>query len=268
MKKKILVVVKTYPNPSKKYQETVCTGGIDEENNWIRLYPIRFRAKQKDQQYKKYDWIEVDLVRNVKDFRPESYHLSDLYGNIDILDSIGTEDKWRERKKYVLHKVYHSQGSLISDAYHEDINTSLATFKPSEIIKPFCKPAKEREWSTKEMTIMEQQDIFENNEKTVLRKIPFKFYYQFKDSDNKQSDMLVLDWEIYQLYWKCYDSLKNEKIAIEKVLEKMRYLSRRDLYLILGTTLEFHRRKAHNPFTIVGLFYPPHDNQLHLFDDL
>jgi len=241
MKKKILVVVKTYPNPSKKYQETVCTGGIDEENNWIRLYPIRFRAKQKDQQYKKYDWIEVDLVRNVKDFRPESYHLSDLYGNIDILDSIGTEDKWRERKKYVLHK---------------------------EIIKPFCKPAKEREWSTKEMTIMEQQDIFENNEKTVLRKIPFKFYYQFKDSDNKQSDMLVLDWEIYQLYWKCYDSLKNEKIAIEKVLEKMRYLSRRDLYLILGTTLEFHRRKAHNPFTIVGLFYPPHDNQLHLFDDL
>ncbi len=30
MKKKILIAVKTYPNPSQKYNETVCTAGLDE----------------------------------------------------------------------------------------------------------------------------------------------------------------------------------------------------------------------------------------------
>jgi hypothetical protein len=31
MKKKILIAVKTYPNPSKSYNETVCTAGLDED---------------------------------------------------------------------------------------------------------------------------------------------------------------------------------------------------------------------------------------------
>jgi len=43
-KKKILVAVKAYPNPSSKYVETVCCAGIDlSTNQWIRLYPIPFR---------------------------------------------------------------------------------------------------------------------------------------------------------------------------------------------------------------------------------
>jgi hypothetical protein len=47
MNKRVLITVKTYPNPSKSYQETVCTAGIDEDKNWIRIYPVNFRAKPK-----------------------------------------------------------------------------------------------------------------------------------------------------------------------------------------------------------------------------
>ena len=37
-KKTVLVTVKAYPNPSKKYGETVCVAGIDlERNTLIRL---------------------------------------------------------------------------------------------------------------------------------------------------------------------------------------------------------------------------------------
>ena len=54
MNKKILIAVKTYPNPSKKYNETVCTAGLDEDKNWIRIYPITFRARPLEEQYKKY----------------------------------------------------------------------------------------------------------------------------------------------------------------------------------------------------------------------
>lgn len=62
--KKILIAVKTYPVPSKKYIETVCTAGFDETGEWIRIYPIPFRLLYKGQQYKKYNWIECEIHKN------------------------------------------------------------------------------------------------------------------------------------------------------------------------------------------------------------
>jgi hypothetical protein len=41
MKKRILIVAKTYPCPSTKYGELVCTAGIDETGKWHRLYPVQ-----------------------------------------------------------------------------------------------------------------------------------------------------------------------------------------------------------------------------------
>jgi len=59
--KEILVVVKTYPNPSKKYQETVCVAGVLLENppRWIRIYPILFRDLPFDQQFKKFQCLKI-----------------------------------------------------------------------------------------------------------------------------------------------------------------------------------------------------------------
>ncbi len=72
-KTKVLITVKTYPALSVKYDELVCTAGFLEDGTWIRIYPIQFRKKSFDEQYKKYQWIEMDLVKNTSDFRKESY---------------------------------------------------------------------------------------------------------------------------------------------------------------------------------------------------
>ena len=48
----------------KKYKELVCTTGLLEDGSWIRLYPIQFRKKSYTEQYQKYHWIEVDIVKN------------------------------------------------------------------------------------------------------------------------------------------------------------------------------------------------------------
>jgi len=37
------------------------------------LYPINYRDRDYGQWYKKYQWIEVDIEKNKKDPRPESY---------------------------------------------------------------------------------------------------------------------------------------------------------------------------------------------------
>ena len=58
-KLKILITVKTYPIPSKKYDELVCTAGVTETGDFIRLYPINFRELPFTRQYKKYQWVEA-----------------------------------------------------------------------------------------------------------------------------------------------------------------------------------------------------------------
>ncbi|MDP6379991.1 MAG: hypothetical protein QF662_01490, partial [Phycisphaerae bacterium] len=65
--KRILVTVKAYPNPSKKYRETTCTAGIVPGEGWIRLHPIQFRLLPGSQQYKKYQWISVHVRKHNRD---------------------------------------------------------------------------------------------------------------------------------------------------------------------------------------------------------
>lgn len=73
---RVLIAIKTTPQPSKKYRDTVCTAGVRLDTaspQWIRLYPIPFRLLEPEFQYKKYDLIEVDIRRRTQDSRHESY---------------------------------------------------------------------------------------------------------------------------------------------------------------------------------------------------
>ena len=58
---RVLITVMTYPHPSRGYQELICTAGITEAGEWVRLYPIDYRYRPRDQQFRKYQWIEVGL---------------------------------------------------------------------------------------------------------------------------------------------------------------------------------------------------------------
>jgi hypothetical protein len=111
---KVLITVKTYPTISAKYDELVCTAGFREDGTWIRIYPISFRKKSYHEQYKKYDWIEVDLVKNEGDFRPESFRPYSHESEIKIVGHIDTNQNWEERKNICLGKIYHNFAGLIA----------------------------------------------------------------------------------------------------------------------------------------------------------
>jgi len=81
---------------------------------------------------------------------------------------------------------------------------------------------------------------------------------------------MIEDWEIGALYWNCLrDCHGDENTAIAKVREKYwgKFVQsgEYDLTLVLGTTLEHHRKKAKNPFVIISVFYPKIDLQGRLF---
>ena len=140
-KTKVLITVKTYPAISSKYDELVCTAGFLEDGRWIRIYPIQFRKKSFEEQYKKYDWIEIDLVKNTSDFRKESFRPISYDTEIKILDHLDTKRNWLLRKEIVFkNKIYLDIEELISEAKNKEIMTSLAIFKPTEIIDFTAEP--------------------------------------------------------------------------------------------------------------------------------
>ena len=73
-KLRVLITVKTYPIPSSKYDELVCTAGVKETGDFVRLYPINFRDLPFSKQYRKYQWIEIIASKHEgRDARKESY---------------------------------------------------------------------------------------------------------------------------------------------------------------------------------------------------
>ena len=277
-KMRVLITVKTYPTLSGKYDELVCTAGFAEDGNWVRIYPIAFRKKSYNEQYKKYDWIEIGLVKNTSDFRPESYRPISHDTEISIAGHLDTKNDWLERKKVVLQNVYEDLEQLIKESHNKEVCTSLAVFKPAEIINFKVEPV-DREWDFKKIAKIEanrkQFNLFEHPENPfkVVRKLPYKFSYILKDKNGKKSTMMIEDWEIGQLFWNCLSrSGGDEAKAVADV--KAKYLDdfakTKDLFLFLGTSQE-HHYVSRNPFMIIGTFHPTFpkppkiDPQLSLF---
>lgn len=269
---RILITVVTYPNPSRSHIETVCTAGIKENGDWIRLYPIHYRDLPKDKQFVKFDWISVPVRKRVKDdFRPESHtpHLSDLR----IEGHISTDDSWSVRRSIVLGKnncrVHHSMKELNEKAQKGEL--SLATYKPSKILD-FNFEACDDEWDKEQIEEIlallnqkkSQQDMFSETAVSEfnLKKLPFKFKIKFEDQDNEECNYTIEDWEVGANYLGYLRLFPSPKEAAQKVRENYNnILQTKDVYFFMGTRNDAHRRKWPNPFSVIGLFRPPFDHQ-------
>lgn len=274
-RKKVLLTVVTYPLPSRSYDELVCTAGVLETGEWIRIYPVPLaflkglRKEGKTESFK-YSWLELELKKRPDDFRPEShspvhYDFSDL----QIHGKVDTKSNWAERKKCVTATVYTNKAQLLADAAAPK-NLSLATFKPERIISFEIEEEESRDWKDEWKALRQQGDLFhqEKNPEISIRKLPFKFFYRFTDDEGKESRLMIEDWEIGALYWNCLkESDGDEAKALLKVRTKYEdeFLNEKDIYLFLGTTKEWHARRAPNPFVIIGVFYPKKEAQTRLF---
>jgi len=271
-KERILVTVKTYPTLSRKYGETVCTAGVRQDGSWVRIYPVPFRRLMEPQQYRKFDWIECELVKNRSDFRPETRNPVDMT-KITPVAHMGTTGNWRERRRLLLQTAkVHTRLQAIIEAAKEN-NLSLAVFKPAKITG-FLWEEEEREWDVAKVAEMrnqtKQKQIFAEDKWRetfkVIPKLPYSFSYRFEDDAGQASELQVLDWEAGSLFWNCLRNTKgDEQAALKKVRAK--YLDefcRTDLHFFLGTTQQFHF-VAPNPWVIIGVFPIPHQRQLELF---
>lgn len=254
---RILITVKTYPIPSAKYGELVCTAGVTEDGEFIRLYPVNFRDQPFSKQYQKYQWIEVEAEKHRgRDFRKESYR-----PDCDTLAAIGEriETKggdWSERSRYVLRNVAPSMEELRE--MQEKDATSISIVRPKEVRDLVAEPT-DREWRSSFLAELRQARIWDDRtvSKEPPRKVPFKFKYTFQCDDPrcKGHRMMNEDWELGALYWRMIDAGCAEKEAIDKVRQK--FLTQmcapdRDTHFFVGTVLAHPKN-----WVVIGVYWPP-----------
>ena len=253
---KVLITVKTYPIPSSKYDELVCTAGVTESGDFLRLYPINFRDLPFSQQYKKYQWIEVEAVKHTgRDVRKESYR--PVGESIRVLGAPirSNPGNWQERARYALAKKARSMEDL-HDRQRSD-RTSLGVFRPKRVHDLVVTPD-DPEWEPPFIAELKQARLWETRtvSKEPPRKIPFKFQYRFECDDKrcKGHQIMIEDWEVGALFWKLVDQGESHDDAAAKV--KAKFLgelcgAEKDTHFFVGTILNHP-----NSWVVIGVFYP------------
>lgn len=214
----------------------MCVAGINENNQWRRLYPFKFSYGEKLVDFKKRDLIEVTLTQ------PDN-------------------DKRRESRKVTSHKNLNS--SLNDDEVHERILPLVASIEKLDkegaslgVVKPELLGVEVKINST---NIYDNQTYFSLTgdylEKREKVKMPVELRYHFKcknEPECRGHKIILIDWELNELARNVMKREKDPKAIEEKIRARFfDFMKTRDLYFFMGTHFRY------GTWIIIGIFYPP-----------
>lgn len=256
----VLITVKTSPQPSTSYGDTVCVAGIRIDggrSDWIRLYPIPFRWLESDQQFRKYDIIRLEVRRRDKDTRPESYSPS-----IDTIERVGHLNDWKARQPIMSRVARTTVCGLRAAALTLHSAPSLGMVDVRSVTKVEFDP--NPGWSEAEQAKIAHamelptHDLLGARNKMPPQLIapPFKVRYKYKcmDSHCPGHTGQILDWELSELqrHYRADGDDKVRAVVKEKFLDQM-FSPKKHTSFFMGN---FEDPKKRHNFSVLGVYYP------------
>jgi hypothetical protein len=301
---RVLMVVKTYPNPSRKYGELTCTAGIRlRDNSWVRIYPYPFRLLDYDYRFRKYDVLELPLVKAPQDPRPDSYRLED-HTKIRVLGNIPSGKRWEERMRYIRPTVMGSTeefeaqmvrrerlaGASLQGLFGDEAQQggkrvvwgrTIAVIAVQQASARLEAEYLGEDWPPEAKAKLEapafwEEGLFEGAEmsplmtrpKELLRFCPYRFHLTFTDLAGRTVRKVVTDWEIYSLYFKEERRLESREKALESVrykVEREIFAPDRETFLVVGSI--HHRYARKDMYAVIGFIWPKCGLQTPLFSN-
>ena len=126
-KHRVCILVKAYPQPSQRYQETVCVAAVTEDHRLLRLYPIRFRHLAEEQRFGRFDWVETEMTRASDDPRPESFRIKE-----DTLRILTRGDKVTPVERVRLWKPCIAKSLAALEDEQREMQRSLGIIRPDD----------------------------------------------------------------------------------------------------------------------------------------
>ena len=194
-KERVLITVKTYPTLSRKYGETVCTAGIRADGSWVRIYPVPFRRLEEKEQYKKFDWLDLDLVRESLGPAPGNFSCC-RFRSIFARRAHGKR-RQLARAAAPGPQYRHCPYATGTAAGGSQAEHGFTCGVQAAKIRGFIWEDDEREWDPSKVDQMRnkanQTELFPEEawRQTfqLIPKLPYKFSYQFEDSDGRKSTL-------------------------------------------------------------------------------
>lgn len=256
-KKRVLVTVKAAPETSRKYGECVCTAGVTEEGQFIRLYPVPLDVFRGSSRFSKFSWIEVECekVEDEKLNRKESYRIRT--GSLKVVDTSLCESPvdWAGRERYLAELRSPSVESL-EEAFKKD-RTSLGLVRVGELKRFYRKqdPSAEEQVGPRFLQATFNEIGGMGPKRWILNQIPHVFRYEFRcrvpDDECHGHDMSCEDWELFESNRKWPAKYQTPELLWEKLTD--RYYTRMkelDLQFFMGTESQW------GSWMIIGLYYP------------
>jgi hypothetical protein len=198
-------VVKAYPvADATLHGEAVCVAGVtlDEPRQWIRLYPLDFRALPKTQRFEKWQPIRVRVRAPSNDPRPESR--TPILDSVEVLgEKVDTDNQtWRRRLRVLEPLMLGSMCEL--QARQREGRTSLGVFRPATVEDFTVSPVDPRKLASKQ-ALLGQQSFFDEKTKTLVP-MPWKCKYSFRCEESECSghDTSFIDWEVGARWYRAH----------------------------------------------------------------
>lgn len=253
----VLVTVKAYPTVSQQHGEAVCVAGIRldvEPHEWVRLFPVPYRDLADDQQFRKWQVIDLEAQRTATDRRPESF--APIVPTIRLGPVVDTKKEWAQRRLIV--EPFLAPSMCEVRRQRKVDNTSLALIRPRKVAELEISPVEEG-WTAGQRGIIHQGRLDDDLERSreSLEELPYKFHYRYHcaDPDCPGHRQSVLDWEIGQAYRKFRTKYPDENTTLDKIREKwLGQLTdaRYDTSFFVGNA---HQHP--DAFMVLGVFWPP-----------
>ncbi|MGV0675707.1 hypothetical protein ABQE62_05875 [Mycolicibacterium fortuitum] len=261
-----MVTVKTYPNPSETYGETVCVAGVRLDRGqpeWIRLYPVKFRNADFDSQFKKYEIIRVNgTYHQSKDNRPESFRpRQDELEHVELLD---TSSNWQRRRMNLNGLI---GGATMCELLARNPKGGMGSPAPSlGLIKPknvTVTVGDGEPWTEAEQAKIDAasaEDLFGTSLKP-LQPAPYtiKYHYHCESAGCKGHNQKVLDWEAGQAgrRWAKSDGDARARDMLREMWRDTMLATERDAHFYVGN--QNRRRRS---FSVLGVWYPKIEDTL------
>ncbi len=251
--KELTVLVKTYPNLSKKYEELVCVAGVDNEGNWMRIYPVPYRDLRDDQKFVIFQDVNFACLKASNDPRPESHKVD--YDSIVLGEVHKSTGKGLNDRKIIVDRAFAGSMCDLLEKQRND-KTSLGIIKPLSLIDFIIAPVSGDEKWDSEVVLRASQNSLFNPDRLPLEepKYSFKYKYRCANKECATHTQSITSWEIQEAYRKWRND-KGEQRALEMIREKwadQMWGETKDTHLFVG-----NHHKNPQGFLVLGVFWPP-----------
>jgi hypothetical protein len=255
-----MILVKASPVLTSHLEETMCVAAMTLGSNleWIRLHPVPFRDLEETTKFRKYQEIEVKVIRSRTDRRPESW--TPLEGSIDMGDLIGTDHGWSARRE----RISRLGEALMCDLVEASRSGSGPGTPSLSVVRTLGRPellitARDAEqlekWSERAKAIKARPSLFDdpNVSKPDFEVVPWRFRYSYRcpSPDCQGHKQTIVDWEIVAFWRRVRHFVDWQERMRKKLIDEL-WADGRETVLFVG-----NQEQHPTSFLVLGIFWPP-----------